>query len=192
MKDKVKNTFKELGITFPIDYNSCKNHINILTCDKIENYKKGLKTNLKIYNNFKFDTLIFKIEFLHNEDNLFDDLENSINILNRFIDICKLKKPILMKKIVFKDENNIEKEAIIFYWDLSNEKIKIKTLIKEILFLNEDGFSKLHSSTLFLDTTKNIVFSFYDDKNIKILCEDNNDLKKVCKKYKKLITEQNF
>ncbi len=192
MKDKVKNTFKTLGITLPIDYNSSKNYINILTCDNIESYKKGLKNSLKIYNNFDFDTLVFKIEFLHNEDSLFDDLEKSITILNRFMDICKLKKPNFMKKTIFKDKNNIKKEAILFYWDLSTNKVKIKSFIKEILFLNEDGFLELHSSTLFLDTKKNIVFSFYDNKNIKILCNDNNNLKKVCKKYKNVITEKSF
>ena len=192
MEDKVKNTFKTLGITLPINYSSSKNYINFLTHNNIINYKKGLKNSLKIYNNFHFDTLVFKIEFLHNEDSLFDDLEKSITILNRFMDICKLKKPNFMKKTIFKDKNNIKKEAILFYWDLSINKIKIKSFIKEILFLNEDGFLELHSSTLFLDTKKNIVFSFYDNKNIKILCNDNNNLKKVCKKYKNIITEKSF
>lgn len=192
MEDKVKNTFKTLGITLPINYSSSKNYINFLTHNNITNYKKGLKNSVKIYNNFDFDTLVFKIEFLHNEDSLFDDLEKSITILNRFMDICKLKKPNFMKKTIFKDKNNIKKEAILFYWDLSINKIKIKSFIKEILFLNEDGFLELHSSTLFLDTKKNIIFSFYDDKNIKILCNDNNNLKKVCKKYKNLITEKSF
>ena len=182
IQSKVKNTFKEIGINFPI--NSSSECINILICDNIENYKKALKNALKLYKSFKFDTLLFKIEFDYKEDNI-NNLENSITILNRFIDICKLKKPNFMKKTLYTNENNILKEIIVFYWDLSKEKIKIKTLIKEILFLNNDGFKELFSSVYFLDTKKHILFSFYDDKTIKIFTKNNLD--KLLKKYKKFI-----
>ena len=188
MQSKVNDTFKEIGINLPIDYTSSKAYINFLICDDIKNYKKGLKNSLKLYNNFNFDTLIFKIEFTYKEESLFDKLENSINILNRFIDICKLKKPVFMKKNLYKN-NDALTEIITFYWDLSNEKIKIKSLIKEILFLNNDGFKELFSSIYFLDTKKHILFNFYDDKIIKILSNDNNNFKKINKKYKKLIIQ---
>lgn len=187
MISKIKNTFKQLDINFPINYTN-KMYLNILTCDNIVNYKNGFKNALKIYKCFKFDVLVFKINFLHIEDNSYN-LENSINVLNRFIDICKLKKPTHIKKYLYKNKDNVLTETITFYWDLSNEQIKIKNLIKEILFLNNDGFNELLSSVFFLDTNKHILFNFYDDKAIKILSNDNKNLKKIYKKFKNLIIE---
>ena len=181
MNNKVKNTLKNIGVNFPIDYN-VTNLVDILICDNIKKYKKGLKTSLNIYKNFKFDTLIFKIDFDYNHTEE-ENLENTINILNRFIDICKLKKPTFMKYTNY--DNTIE--GILFCWDLSKEKIKIKNLIKEILFLNNDGFIELFSSVFFLDTNKHILFNFYSDKIIKILYTNNKDLNKIYKKYKKII-----
>lgn len=183
IQSKVNNTFKELNI---INYKSNNNYTNFLICNNIKNYKKGLKTALKLYNSFNFDTLIFKIEFPFSEENMFNNLENTLNTLNKFMDICKLKKPLSMKKTLCKDNNNL-KETITFYWDLSNENIKIKTLFKEMLFLKDDGFSALFSSVFFLDTKNHILFNFYDDKIIKILANNNVYFNKICKKYKKLI-----
>lgn len=182
IQSKVNNTFKELNI---INYKS-NNYTNFLICNDIKNYKKGLKTALKLYNSFNFDTLIFKIEFPFSEENMFNNLENTLNTLNKFMDICKLKKPLSMKKTLYKDNNNL-KETITFYWDLSNENIKIKTLFKEMLFLKDGGFSALFSSVFFLDTKNHILFNFYDDKIIKILTNNNVYFNKICKKYKKLI-----
>lgn len=181
MDNKVKNTLKNIGVKFPIDYN-VTNLVDILICDNIKKYKKGLKKALKIYKNFKFDTLVFKIDFDYNKTEE-ENLENTITILNRFMDICKLKKPNFTK---YKNEDKTI-EGILFYWDLSKEKIKIKTLIKEILFLNNDGFIELFSSTYFLDTNNHILFNFYDDKMIKILYANSTNLKEIYKKYKKLI-----
>lgn len=183
IRTKVNNTFKELNI---INYKSSNEYTNFLICADINNYKKGLRTALKLYNSFNFDTLIFKVEFPFSEENLFNNLENTLNKLNRFMDICKLKKPLNMKKTLYKDNNNL-KELITFYWDLSTENIKVKTLFKEMLFLKNDGFSALFSSIFFLDTKNHILFNFYDDKIIKILANDNACFNKICKKYKKLI-----
>ena len=190
IQSKVKDTFKELGINFNTDFNSSNNCLDLLICDNIKNYKKGLKYSLKIYKNFNSVTLIFKIGFIYNEDNS-SNLENTITILNRFIDICKLKKPIFMNKYLCETEDNILKETIFFYWDLSKEKIKIKNLIKEILFLNNDGFIELTSSVFFIDTNNCILLNFYDDKIIKILSNNNDNFKKIYKKYKKLIINKN-
>ncbi len=62
-----------------------------------------------------------------------------------------------MKKNLYK-KNETLMELITFYWDISSQKIKIKSLIKEILFLNNDGFKELFSSVYFLDTKKHILF----------------------------------
>ncbi len=69
IQSKINNAFKELNISFPIDYTSSKAYIKLLICDNIKDYKNGLKNSLKIYKYFNFDTLIFKIEFVHNEEN---------------------------------------------------------------------------------------------------------------------------
>ncbi|WP_317366957.1 hypothetical protein [uncultured Tyzzerella sp.] len=186
LSSKIKYTFKQLDINFPIDYTS--NYLNVLMCDNITNYKNGLKNSLKLYKSFKFDTLLFKVDFLYKKNNDLD-LEQSINILNRFINICKLKKPAIMKKYLYNNEDNILTETIAFCWDLSNERIKIKNLIKEILFLNNAGFNELSSSVFFLDTNKHILFNFYDDKIIKILSNDTKNTNKICKKFKNIIIE---
>lgn len=183
IKTKVNNTFKELNI---MDFNLRNKCTDFLICNNINKYKKALKTSLKLYNSFNFDTLIFKIEFPFDKENLFDNLEVAINKLNRFMDICKLKKPISMKKTLSSEDSN-QKEIITFYWDLYNENIKIKTLFKEILFLEDEGFSALFSSVFFVDTKNHILFNFYDNKTVKILSNNNKPFNKVCKKYKKLI-----
>ena len=101
-----KSTFKNLGLNFPFDDKSHIGYINLLTFDE-ENYKKAYKTNLKIYNNFKFDTLLFKIKFINNYSQNDQNLENVINILNRFIDICKLKKPTFIHYFVINATHSI-------------------------------------------------------------------------------------
>lgn len=181
-----KTTFKNLGLDFPFDDTLHKGYINLLTFDNT-NYKKAYKTNLKIYNRFNFDTLLFKIKFINNDIKNNQNLEKVINTLNRFIDICKLKKPAYMQKFLYKNENNIVTETIVFGWNLNNEKIKIKDLIKQILFLEDDNFYELISSVYFLDTKNDTLLHFYDDKIIKILTQDEKTIKKLLKNYKNII-----
>lgn len=181
-----KNTFKNLGLNFPFDDTSHIAYINLLTFDNA-NYKKTYKTNLKIYNNFKFDTLLFKINFINDDTKNNQNLENVINILNRFIDICKLKKPTYMQKFLYQNKDNLLIETIVFGWNLKNEKIKIKPLIKQILFLKDDNFYELMSSIYFLNTKNDILLHFYDDKIVKILTQDEKTIKKILKNYKNII-----
>ena len=92
-----------------------------------------------------------------------------------------------MQKFLSEDENSVITETIVFGWNLNNEKIKIKNLIKQILFISDDGFYELISSIYFLNTKNDTLLHFYDDKILKILTKDEKIIKKILKNYKDII-----
>lgn len=173
MYTKIKNSLDNLNISFPI-YNETFKSINFKTFDN-ENYKKGLKNSYKIYKFAKCDMLIFKIVFPINE------FEICINILNKFMDIAKLKKPICLKKMIINDE-----EIAFFSWDLQHENINIKDLIKEILFIEDDGFKQLLNNVFFLNSSTNTMIYFSNNNLINIISNNEKFINKLNKKYKTL------
>lgn len=192
LKLRADKTLREIGIKniYPPIYIDSKIWLHFEICKNIKNYKKGLKKALKLYNKLNFDTLIFKVEFLRAKENTSENLEYTLTILNKFIDISGVKKPLEMKKIKRNNQNNIISEIIYFYWDLSTEKIKIKELFKEIIFLDFGGFNELFASVFFLDTNKHILFNLYDNRGVDILASKSQDLYKLYKSHRKWILKE--
>lgn len=191
MFSKINDTFNKLNINFPKEYNLKKAKTFLIgnNIDDKTSYIKAYRNIYQLYYSFNFDKLIFKIEFPFDKDNIDINLENSITILNKFMDICKLKKPLEMKKHIIQ-QDEVKKEILTFYWNLK-QNIEIKTLIEEILFLKDDGFKELMQSIFLIDTKNHIIFNFYDCETIKILSTQNRKFKKVCKKFKHLLLDTN-
>lgn len=179
MVEKIDNVLNNIGIKgkikYPLSHNA-KNYITYCVIDDVSKYKKGVKIAKNIYKKFDFDTLVFKADFIDDGDKE----HNIIDMLNKFIDVCQIKKPVNMKKTL-KDEkckNSKNLERIYFYWNLKEEKIDIDTLFKEIIFMKEDGLEELNSSVFFIDSENEILFNFYNMHGIEIVSSSNENLYK--------------
>ncbi|MFI3230249.1 MAG: hypothetical protein R3Y29_01680 [bacterium] len=189
IQTKVKECFEKIGISSinaSINKNitlsdSCHAYIKHDICEDIEDYKKGLKKALKIYKQFKFDTLLFKIEFPYCREEQIENEKYIIVTLNKFLDICKIRKPASIKKVLYRNQEGLLIERIYFYWDLDILNLDIRELFKEILFVEPDGFAELISSVFFMDTRDYIIFNFYDSQKLEIVSSSSENLYKYYK-----------
>lgn len=183
IQTKVKECFEKVGISSinsSINKNitlsdSCHAYIKYDICNDINDYKKGLKKALKLYKQFKFDTLLFKIEFPYCKEEQAENEKYIIVTLNKFLDICKIRKPASMKKVLYRNQEGLLIERVYFFWDLDILNLDIKELFKEILFIEPEGFTELFSSVFFIDTKDYIIFNFYNNQKLEIVgsCSEN-------------------
>lgn len=107
-------------------------------------------------------------------------------VLNKIMDIAKFNKPKSMKKIKYMNIKNDTIERMYFYWNIDNKDIKKSKYFEKILLLEDSEIKKHIYNIYFINTKKNILCNICDNY-FNIFAEKNDDLKKIYKKYNKII-----